>query len=388
MTEAVVVHTDLAESAAAGTQLGAEIARGLRGMAPDAVVLFVSPQYDYTALLDGLDGACPPRELVGCSSSGEFTSGVHGVGMACAVALRSSTMRFTAAIGRHIAADHAAAVEELAGSFGGMHTHEYPYRSALVLTDALAGHADDLIDRLTTRTAGTYQFFGGGAGDDARFRQTHVFRGMEVATDAVVALEILSHHPVGVGVGHGWQPASPPLRVTAAEGMRLISLNAMPAAEVLAEHAARTGQTFDRGDPLPFFLHNVLGIQTGGGQKLRVPLAVGDDGALVCAAEVPVGAIVHIMGSTSHATVQAAATATRSALRQLDGQQPCVTLFFDCVATRLRMGQEFGFELQAVEQALGAGRYAGFNTFGQFARAEGQFSGFHNCTAVACIIPA
>lgn len=30
---------------------------------------------------------------------------------------------------------------------------------------------------------------------------------------------------------------------------------------------------------------------------------------------------------------------------------------------------------------------AGCNTYGQIARAEGQFSGFHNCTAVVCVIP-
>lgn len=36
-----------------------------------------------------------------------------------------------------------------------------------------------------------------------------------------------------------------------------------------------TGQTLDLGTPLPFFLHNVLGIHTALG---RVPLAVNADG--------------------------------------------------------------------------------------------------------------
>jgi hypothetical protein len=30
----------------------------------------------------------------------------------------------------------------------------------------------------------------------------------------------------------------------------------------------------------------------------------------------------------------------------------------------------------------------GCNTHGQIARAEGQFEGFHNCTAVVCLLPA
>ena len=81
-------------------------------------------------------------------------------------------------------------------------------------------------------TAGRYQIFGGGAGDDAKFSRTHVFYGIEAVSDSAVALEILSHKPLGIGVSHGWQPASPPMRVTAADGMRLISLNAAPAVEV------------------------------------------------------------------------------------------------------------------------------------------------------------
>jgi hypothetical protein len=53
----------------------------------------------------------------------------------------------------------------------------------------------------------------------------------------------------------------------------------------------------------------------------------------------------------------------------------------------LRLGKEFGAELKAVENVLGTARFAGCNTYGQVARAEGQFGGFHNCTAVVCVIP-
>lgn len=67
-----------------------------------------------------------------------------------------------------------------------------PYHSALVLTDALAGHSDLVVEALTLATGGNYRFFGGGAGDDARFEKTWVFAGTEAFTDALVALEIHS----------------------------------------------------------------------------------------------------------------------------------------------------------------------------------------------------
>jgi hypothetical protein len=62
-------------------------------------------------------------------------------------------------------------------------------------------------------------------------------------------------------------------------------------------------------------------------------------------------------------------------------------LFFDCVATRLRLGQEFGAELDAVRTALGDAPFVGFNSYGQIVRSDGQFSGFHNCTAVVLVLP-
>ena len=386
MTESAVVWTGVEDSGAAGEHLGRQIREQLGGHAPDVVILFVSPKYDPTTFLVAVQDACTPRVMMGCSSAGEFTSDSQGVGRASAVAIRSSEMQFACAIGRGLHANRASVADEIVASFRGVGTHPSAYRSALVLTDALAGHADELIERLTVLTGGNYQFFGGGAGDDANFRRTLVFCGTEVASDAVVALEILSSKPIGVGVQHGWRPASEPMRVTEAEAGRLISLNASPAAEVFEEFAARTGQQFDRKDPVPFFLHNILGIDTGQGHKLRVPLAVNDDGSISCAAEVPAGATVCIMSTEARSAGEAAAMATRSAVERLNGHEPKVALFFDCVATRLRLGREFRSELKAVEDALGTARFAGCNTYGQVARAEGQFGGFHNCTAVVCVI--
>ena len=220
--------------------------------------------------------------------------------------------------------------------------------------------------------------------DDANFTRTHVYFATEAVPDAAVALEILSNKPIGIGVRHGWQPGSERMRVTEADGMRLISIDNGPAADVFAEFAAKTRQNFNRTDPIPFFLHNVIGIETPAGYRLRVPLAVNADGSIQCAADVPTGATIHIMTPKEGSAL----AATETALGQLNGHKPSTALFFDCVATRLRMGRDFGFELEAVKKALNGSGYAGCNTYGQIARSDGQFSGFHNCTAVVAVLPA
>lgn len=389
MTESAVVYTREQDAVAAGRDLAGRIAKALPGAPPDAVVLFAAPGYEHAQLLRALSDGCKPRHLVGASSAGEFTDDVRGEGLACALALRSGDLLFSAAVARGLSQDRAVAASRLVSGFKGMQQKTHLFRAALVMTDALAGHADDLVEKLTVATASKYQFFGGGAGDNAQFRRTRVFHGVEALDDAAVALEMLSEKPIGVGVGHGWKPAGPPLRVTEASGLRLVSLNGAPAVEAFEEHAARTGKAFDPREPLPFFLHNILGIDTGSGHRLRVPLSVdADTGAVLCAAEIPEGATVHVMRTDADSAVEAAENAGKAALAGLGGHKPQVALFFDCVATRLRMGDVFGLEIEGITRSLGDASLVGCNTHGQIARAPGQFGGFHNCTAVVCMLPS
>ena len=383
----VVSHTTLQSASEAGQFLASDVIEKLRGAKPDVVIVFASPEFSYVELLTAIDAGCRPRILVGCSSAGEFSGCKDGNSSASIMAIKADDMRFNAIVGHALRADPLKTTDQVMPVFTGAANPDFPYRSALVLTDALAGYTDDMIHEMTVRTGGTYQLFGGGAADDARFQQTQVFFGTAVHDDAVVVLEMLSKRPLGLGVRHGWEPSGEPLRVTEADGNTVVSLNAIAAADVFSAHAARTGQVFQRDDPMPFFLHNVIGIDTGDGYKLRVPLALNTDGSVACAAAVPVGATVRLMVASTGSACEAASAASRAALAGLQGGRHAGSLLFDCAATRLRLGRAFGDELAAVADSLGSDNFAGCNTYGQIARAEGQFSGFHNCTAIVLAIP-
>ena len=384
--EAVAVSTAEADSASAGRALGQQIQSGL-GTTAHAVIVFAAPNYDHRVLLRALQDACSPELIVGASSAGEFTNDTLGVGLVSALAINDPEASFSLCVGKDIKANPAAAARKMADCLKGQSNHSFPHRAALVLTDALAGYADVLVDELTLATAGEYQFFGGGAGDNASFERTTVFSNTEVLTDAAVALEILSHKPLGIGVSHGWEPASEPFRVTEADGLTLISLNGLPAVEAFQEHAAARGEKLDRAAPISFFLQNILGMDTGTGYRLRVPLAINADGSVHCAAEVPTGSVVRIMKSSHLSAAEAAERATDAAVAAIGERSLKAALFFDCVATRLRCGEHFATEVASVTKKIGDAALVGCNTHGQIARAEGQFEGFHNCTAVVCVFP-
>jgi hypothetical protein len=384
--DTVAVSTAQGDSASAGAALAQQINAALP-LPPHVIIVFAAPSYDHPLLLQALRDGAPSALIVGASSAGEFTHDTVGVGLATALAIHDDKSKFTAHIGHNLRANPAGAAIEIVRGFAGPSDHSFPHRSALILTDALAGYADALADALTVETAGEYQFFGGGAGDNASFERTTVFCGTQVLSDSAVALEILSLKPLGVGVSHGWEPASEPFRVTEATGLKLVSLNGLPAVEAFEEHAQAKSEQLDRAAPIPFFLQNIVGIDTGSGYRLRVPLAVNEDGSIHCAAGIPTGSIVRIMKSSHASAAEAAERATDAAIAAIGPNLPKAALFFDCVATRLRCGDHFQAEVDAVTSRIGSAALAGCNTHGQIARAEGQFEGFHNCTAVVCVFP-
>jgi hypothetical protein len=89
---------------------------------------------------------CSPKILVGCSWAGEFTGGTPSGASACAVAIRSGELAFAVGLGRGITKDRLAAVKEMVKTFRGTSDSTYRYRSALLLTDALAGYTEEFLD--------------------------------------------------------------------------------------------------------------------------------------------------------------------------------------------------------------------------------------------------
>lgn len=387
MNQSVVAHTDLPSGAEAGAALGGQIAQAFDGERPDAVVLFAPPRYDYPTLLQSFHSACQPKLLVGGSSVATFTNqGYLGSASTCAVALRSKEMRFVGAVGRQLNVDPAETARNLVSGFKGISSYEYVYRSAIVLVDGVVGLADTFVEEVILATGGAYQLFGGGTADP-RMTQSHLFFGTEVLSNGAVGLEILSNKPLGVGVSQGWQPISDRMRVTEVVGNRVISLNGIPATEVFRAHAEATRQSFDRANPMPFFLDNILGIESAAGYKFRVAIAANEDGSVSCAAEVPTGATVRIMATTAKLASDAAHAAIRRARAQIGDWKPQLAIFFECLASRERLQLGSSLDPRILGGPLETTNYVGFGTCGQVVRYEGEFNGFQNCTAVVCVIP-
>lgn len=263
MLQSAIAYTDLLDSRQAGNALGKTITEHLDKSA-NVVIVFAAPNYQHETLLQALQESCHPEIIVGCSSAGEFTGTQHGNGRCCAIAMVADQkdLHFTATVGRNISTQLDEASQSIATTLQEGPYDNYRYHTALLLADALTGHMEELLGRLVRLTNNSFEFFGGGAGDNAQFQHTPVFFGTEVLSDAAVILAFNSTRPIGIGMCHGWQPASDYLHVTKAEGKRLIEIDHRPAVEAFKEYAAQTEQIFDEENPLPFFLHTLIGISS------------------------------------------------------------------------------------------------------------------------------
>lgn len=230
---------------------------------------------------------------------------------------------------------------------------------------------------------------GGAAADGGAFKETFLFHGDKVYRDAVVAAEVLSEKPIGIGVCHGWCPSKFSKKATKVQGNVLMELDGKPAFNIYEEYAKAVKFSLTKENASSFMMNNELGIMLPNNEvKVRAPLKVNPDGSIVLATEIPEQATVSIVEGKRDSLLAAAKTATENAMAGLQGGKAAGVIVFDCIARKVCLQQDFDKEVEVIKRIAGDVPIIGFNTYGEIARVKGQLSGFHNTTDVVCVLPA
>jgi hypothetical protein len=379
------------ESSAAARAAAEQALRQIDAGEVKLSIVFASTAHDLPAVLRSVREVTRGAPLVGCSSAGEFSAGNVGTA-GVVVALLGGDVRVKVGVGRNVAGDLRGAVGQAVAGFSGCSEETllegWLGRTLFVMTDGLAGGAEELIDELMIQTAMQYQLFGAAAGDDVQFKRTYAFCNDEVLSGGFVCAEVLSRKPFRIAMHHGWRPASQAMRVTSAEGALVKEINGLPAWEVYRRFAEQRGLKVTEENAGPFLMSHLLGIRLAEGHKLRVPLFKSADGSLRCAAEVPQGCMVQIMEKDDSAVTESGVQALRRAREAASDGEVAGALVCECVATRLLLGERFADEVRLMEDYLRPHPVLGLNSYGQLARIQGDFSGMMDATALVCLIPA
>lgn len=253
-----------------------------------------------------------------------------------------------------------------------------------VFVDGFARRIAGLVRGLFEEFGVENNFIGGGAGSLSLQQKPCLFTNEGLLQDAALILQL--EWPSGIGVSHGWEIISEPLKVTSAEHTTIKALNYEPAIDVyrrivepVAGRRVEREQFFDVAKGFPFGIRKLDSEVV-----VRDPLFLTPDGELVCVGEVPEGAFVHILRGEASRLVDAARTASDLAQRAFPtGRTPRFRFVIDCISRSLFLGDRFGEELAAIDDGL---PMVGALSLGEIANSGREFLEFYNKTAVVGLI--
>jgi hypothetical protein len=391
---------------------------------PDFCQVFCSPAYDYEAVLWGARSVIGSEvEIVGCSSSGQFTEAGAGDGTVTVGVVSSDSLQFFSSISTELSADPERclfeAVHDLPSDTDPA-VDGYPHRTVINLHDGMAGIGNK-VTKLTEQylDGEDTPVVGGSAGDDLQLQQTHVFRNGRVETDAVVLVLIASEEPLPVTVNHGHEPISEAMTVTRADGSTVYELDGRPAFEawrdaIRADAMETYGIDVDEleagSDDLVMLLGRYeLGIESepetesGGltsriksfierklistkGYNIRWPGQTTDtQGPLDFAVTVSEGTELRVTHSNKPDQVSAVRTAAENATSELDGGA-AGGFVYDCACRAMILGDDFDEAVDAIQDTVDA-PFAGFETYGEVCSADDDYTGYHNTASVILLFP-
>lgn len=248
-----------------------------------------------------------------------------------------------------------------------------------VFVDGLAQRIGSFVEALFNTFGLELNYLGGGAGSLDFQSKPVLFTGDGVVQDAAVLA--LTQQASGIGVHHGWESVSDGFRVTESRGNTILSLNWRPALDVYGEVLASQGVSlpsaegfFDVAKRFPFGIPSI-----GGELVVRDPIAIGEDGGLICVGDVPEDVFVHVLSGTTSSLVDAAGQAVEQACVSLGGK-PELTFVVDCISRNLFMGDDFQQEMDALRRTKLP--TLGVLTLGEIANNGRKYLEFYNKTAV------
>lgn len=251
----------------------------------------------------------------------------------------------------------------------------------LILVDGFAARISGLIDALFENFGLQPNYLGGGAGSLSLKQKPCVMTPEGLLEDAAIIAD--TGLQSGIGVSHGWEVISDPIKVTASDRNTILQLNYRPAFEVYQEVVSpKAGETVTAEDFFRIAKGFPFGLRKMGTEVVvRDPLMVGEQGSLVCVGEVPANSFVHILQGQTERLIAAAGTANElaaQALQERNGEQQG-RIFIDCISRVLFMEERFGEELAQVDDGL---PMVGALTLGEIANSGQDYLEFYNKTAV------
>jgi len=343
-----------------------ELAAAIQQEDATIVIFFASSRYDLATLAAAMKTAftCP---VIGCTTSGEITSGKgYGDGSLIGMSLSSPDLIAHPKLITPLAGFGLVEGEELAQSLSTelqlSDDFDADKMFALLLVDGLS-MLEEQVTATLFNALGRIALFGGSAGDDLQFKETHVYWQGQFLNNAAIITVFETSLPFKTFQIQHFEPTDIRLVITESDcNTRTVTeINAGPAAE---EYARAVGVELTALTPQVFAAHPVM-LKIGGEYYVRSIQKVNPDGSLTFFCAIDNGLVLTVgRGIGLIENLQKNMLKLRQEMPGLK-----VILGCDCILRRLELQQK-DLTGQA-NKTLQDIQFFGFSTYGE------QFNGIH-----------
>ena len=257
-----------------------------------------------------------------------------------------------------------------------------PSSALFIFMDALSSNKDSFIESLFNFFGINTSYIGGGAGS-LSFKPCNCL----ISNDGVnvnAAVIGWADKKIALGVAHGWEPISEPLKITETDYTELKGINWKPAFEVYKEIVeSHSGMKFKEDNFFDLAKSYPFGIS-----KIDAEMVVRDpvrltDNTIHFVDKISEGEYVNILHGNMESLLTGAAKAKEMAFSNSEEGMDRNTIFcIDCISRVLFMEDAFKEELVAIGQGLNVN---GILTIGEIANSGESFLEIYNKTIVVAI---
>ncbi len=313
----------------------------------DLLLVFCSPRLDQKEVLRGILSWAGQIPLVGVS----FAQGYIGLEPhdLIVVSFVSDAFVVKVGVGRGLRQDARRAGQEAAWAA----TRQLNAKGSLCIAfpDGLTGNGSDLVRGLQEVLGTGFPILGIAGADPFRFQKSYQYASDEVLTDAVAGVLFSGKLSFAVSSCLGWLRLGRAWEVTKAHGNLLEEMDGKPASRIYETYF---GEELTQGkEPLAKISSLYpLGVTVSPGEDplIRYPLQIGQGGSLVCTADIPQNAEVHLMIGTKESFLESTRAAVQRLSQSLSPRSPRILFMFESAPRARLLGRDYVEELRMVER--------------------------------------
>lgn len=257
----------------------------------------------------------------------------------------------------------------------------------LLLFDALFPRVGTLLDELYLRLQDRVHYMGASAGSETFKPVPCLFDAERCIQGGVLAVVLNGSR--GAVLEHGYKVPDRMTTATSTAGNRIIQIDWQPAFEVYQAMGRQLyGVEITRQNFYEVAVHFPFGIvRASGTVVVRIPVALDEDGSLLCVGEVPANSLLALLAAPHVDSPRTVETLVKG-LGELDGPtKGKEVLLFYCAGRRLHLGVPAAeAELRELGHRSEAARVAGALSLGEIGSSTGwAYPLFHNATVLGAV---